>query len=582
MKNKNIFKLLTATVLVALLALASCQKMEVVKIVGYIQGHVFDGNTNAPLDSVKIVWSVAGKKDSLTASAQDGYLIENLPLGEYSIWCSKANYTTIVYNVGIYDSDNSSVVVRGGGSKEQIETVNPNLYPLNASLTGRVYKYENGVSVPIAGATIQLDYNSSNANPAQYYRFVPNLYEVTTDDDGYFTFTNVPATSTQFRILNYTDENGETYDRYSRYIYLDAATNYAMGKITLSRLDDPIRLVNSNAWSATNEGTDNFAVSDDITLTFNKDVDETITKNKGGGVWLRDETGNIVATTITYSGNVITINPDEDLMENKQYNIEWDVYSSQDYDNTSDDFYFRTVNNTVVPGAVTNFAIDYDVMGSGWIADYNTRAIWFKWDMINGAEEYEIYVKDSYNNTEYTKVFTFTQDDNDQGTYSAYTYLPNKFDYFEDDNIITPFSHGTQITYKVRAVNSAGAGPFSDEITVKDETPFDDNDMDIYNQDVTADNSGGTSDITVTLEFRIYTGLYADVNHIPTVKLYNGGTEVTPITATFTWDTHQHATITLTVPAGQNYNSYQLRVYDVNDSSGNTMDPTDYEGQTLY
>jgi hypothetical protein len=582
MKNKNIFKLITAAVLVALISLAGCQKMEVIKVVGYIQGHVFDGNTNQVLDSVKVVWSVAGKQDSLTATADDGFAIDGLPQGNYSLMCSKAGYTTVVYKVNIDNIDLGSTTVRGGANKEQIVTVDPNLYPLNSGLHGRLYKTLNGTKVPAVGVLVVLDYNYYNKQEDESYRFVPNLYQTTTDADGYFSFTNVPATYLYFRIPAFTDENGESFNDYSRNLSLDGASDISMGIINLSNQSDPIQLINSNAWSATNEGTNNFAVGDDITLTFNKNVDETVTINKNGGVWLYDDNWNEVAVTVTYANNVITVNPDDDLIAGKQYNIEWDVYSSLDYDNDNDDFNFRTEDNSVVPVAVTNLAIDYNNMGTGWVADYNTRAIYFNFDMISNAEQYEIYVKDNYNNTEYTLINTVNQSDYQQGTYVLYTYLPSQFDYFSDDGVVTPFSYGTEVSYKVRAINSAGAGPFSNVVTVKDETAFNSGDMDIYNQDISANNAAGTSDITVSFEFTIYTGQYADVSHTPTVKLYNGGTEVTPITTTFTWDTHQHATITLTVPAGSDYSPYQLRVYDVNDSSGNTMDVADYESQNLY
>ncbi|MCF6239754.1 MAG: Ig-like domain-containing protein [Bacteroidales bacterium] len=581
MKNKNIFKLLTAAILAAMISLAGCQKMEIVKIVGFIQGHVFDGNTNAPLDSVKVVWSVAGVKDSITATADDGFLIKNLPEGEYSIWCSKTGYTTIVYDVSIQNSNSSLATVRGGENIEQIVTLNPNLYSLTGGVKGRIYRNENGVNIPVSGATVVLDYNTTSQEAQEYYRFVPNLYQTTTDADGYFSFTNVPATQVNLRVPSYTDVNGETYSTYSDYFSLDAENNLSKGTILIYRQSDPIRLINSNAWSATNVGTDNFVVSDNITLTFNKDVDETVTMNKSGGVWLYDNSGQIVDISVTYTDNVITVDPNEDLIPGKQYNINWNVYSSSEYDNIGDNFYFRTEDNSVVPVAVSNLAVYYDYMGTGWVADYNTQGIYFSFDIVSNADYYEVFVKDTYNNTEYVKIANFNQFDYQQGKYIAWIYLPSRFDYFLDDGVVTPFSYGTIVSYKVRAVNTAGAGDFSNVVTVKDETAFNSGDLNIYNQDVSANNSAGTSDLTVSFEFGISSGQYADVSHTPTVKLYNGATEITPLTTTFTWDTHQHATITLIVPAGQDYSTFQLRVYDVNDSSGNVMDPTDYEAQTL-
>lgn len=582
MKNKNILKLITAAFLVAMISLAGCQKMEIVKIVGFIQGNAFDGNTNAPLDSVKITWSVAGVKDSVTASADNGYLIENLPMGNYSIWCSKANYTTVVTEISIENMDLSNTVVRGGESTEQIVTYNPNLYPLNAGVHGRLYKNENGVNIPIAGATVQIDYNGNYRDDEESYRFVPNLYQATTDADGYYTFTNVPATYGVIHFLDYTDANGETYSTGNIInVYLQSGQNLANQNMYMYRLTDGIRLTATNLWSATNVSNENFAVADDITLTFNKNVDETNTTKLGYVYLENNSTGASIAATITYTDNLITINPSEDLSENTWYRMRYNVYSAQEYDNTSNTITFKTVDNATIPAQVTSFGIDYNNMGTGWVADYNTTGIVFKWDVLSNADTYEIYAKDSYSNSEYVKINTVNQADYLQGTNAAWIFLPTQFDYFQDDPAQTPFSHGTVVSYKVRAVNSAGVGTFSDVVTVKDETAFDSGDMNIDNQDVTADNSAGTSDITVNFDFYIYSSRYADVTHAPSVKLFNGATEITPITTTFTWNTHQNATITLTVPAGQDYSAYQLRVYDVNDSSGNTMDVADYESQNL-
>ncbi len=582
MKNKNIFKLITAAILVAMISLAGCQKMEIVKVVGFIQGHAFDGNTNTPLDSVKVVWMVAGVKDSVTATADDGYLIKDLPQGDYSIWCSKANYTTVVTNIAIQNTDISTTTVRGGENKEQVITYNPNLYPLNAGLHGRLYKNENGINIPIAGATVQIDYNGAYRDDEESYRFIPNLYQATTDADGYYTFSNIPATRGEIRFLDYTDTNGEVYSyTASNSVFLQSGQNIAYQNIYMSRVTDQIRLTATNLWTAPNESNEDFAVADDITLTFNKNVNETNTTNLGY-VYLENSAGALIASTITYTDNVITINPDEDLSENTWYRVRYDVYSDQEYDNTSSTITFRTVNNTVIPAQVTNFAINYNNMGTGWVADYNTNFIWFQIDVLSTADYYEIFAKDSYSNSEYVKIGTANQPDYLQGTLSFGASLPGQFDYFTDDGVQTPFSYGTTVSYKVRAVNAVGAGPFSNVVTVKDETAFNSGDMNIFGQDVSADNSGGTSNITVTFNFEILNNQYADVSHTPIVKLFNGATEITPITTTFTWDTHQHATITLTVPAGSDYSPYQLRVYDVDDSSQNSMDPADFEAQNLF
>ena len=63
MKTKNLKKIILGILALGLIGLTSCEKMEVVKVIGFIQGHVFNGNTNEVLDSVKVEYMVAGSKN---------------------------------------------------------------------------------------------------------------------------------------------------------------------------------------------------------------------------------------------------------------------------------------------------------------------------------------------------------------------------------------------------------------------------------------------------------------------------------------------------------------------------------------
>ncbi len=587
---KNLNKIIAVFLIFGMIGFNSCKKQEIVKIVGFVQGHAFDGNTDQPLDSVKVAWTVAGKKDSTTATAEDGYLISNLLAGEYTIWFSKTNYTTIAYDAWVYDEGSAgNVTVRGGANKEMVLTYNPNLYPLNGSVSGRLYITENGLNVPAAGAEVQLDYNRADKEDDEYYRFVPGLYTTTTDADGYYTFTNIPATEVILRFLDYTDGNGETYYDPSyhttnyRRIYLTGGASYTHPNVTLSMVDDGISLIASNLFSATNVGTQNFDVTSDITLTFNKNVDMANTEDMG---YVRLEIGNVeIEADITYADNMITINPTQDLAANTTYTVDYNVYGAQTYDNTGGQtITFSTSDDATVPAQVTGFDVAKSAgyMGVGWEADYNTTNIWFEFNRITNALAYEVYAKDDYNNPEYSLIGTFNQSDYLQGLFHASTNLPSKFDYYEDDAVQTPFSHGTTVTYKVRAINSAGAGPFSTEIPVTDETSFGPTDIDISNtQSASTDNSLGGTPLTITMTFSINIGRYADVSDIPNVTIWDGVSESTP-TQTITWVDHQSGIIEFDVPAGVSYVGYTIRLHGITDSSGNTMAAGDYEIESLY
>ena len=584
MKNKNIFKIITGAFIMAMVFFAGCQKMEVIKVIGFIQGHAFDGNTNTPLDSVKVVWFVAGEKDSTIAYAEDGYLISDLPAGDYSIWCSKASYTTVLVDRYIGSEDYSTTVVRGGSNKEQIITYNPNLYPLNAGLTGRLYKSENGVNVPITGATVQLDYNSLYEEAKESYRFIPGLYEAITDANGYYVFTNVPASDVYLRFLDYTDANGETYydgnyshGTSSRRIYMNSGSSYTYSTVVLTRVTDNIQLINTNAFASTGVGTTLFDVTSDITLTFNKDVNETSTLDRGYVVL---QVGGIdVASTVTFSGSVITINPDEDLSPNTIYTVSYSVYSSQTYDVTTSSVSFSTVNNAAIPAQVTSFGIAYDYMGALWLADYNTTGVWFSFDRLTEAISYEIFARDNYNNTEYIKVGTYNQADYLQGLFYSWAVLPSQFDYYFDDGIQTPFSHGTDVSYKIRAVNSAGAGAFSTAVTITDEIAPDAGDIYLREDNGTnidfsdLNNSAGVTPLDVTIHVYANNGSYFDVSSVPTVRVIedNGGLTVNVLATGVTFINHQHYTFEISIPAGDNFYGGVLEITGLTDSSENSQ-----------
>ncbi|OQY00761.1 MAG: hypothetical protein B6I20_08350 [Bacteroidetes bacterium 4572_117] len=582
MRNKNIIKLVSLALIVAMVVFAGCQKQEVIKIIGFIQGHAFDGNTNAPLDNVKITWSVAGKKDSTVVSAADGYLISNLPSGDYSLWCSKENYTTILTDIRIGEEFTITETVRGGANKEQIVTYNPNLYPLNAGFSGRVYKNEDGVDIPVEGAKVQLDYNSQTEDDEENYRFIPNLYEAVTDANGYYSFTNIPATRVYIRFLDFTDTNGETYGNHTNYTkYLQSGNNYANGNTILTRVVDGIHLTETNAWSSTGVGTDDFVVTSNIFLTFNKNVDQGNTKSRGY-VYLQNA-GIDIAAEVTFLDNEININPEESLNPNTTYEVAYMVYALQGYDVTTSSFSFTTADDATIPNKIENFQISSEIMGVDWKADYNTTSIVFSFNKIDDAERYEVYAKDDNNNHEYSRLIETVNVDQVDGLFHIFVPINQKFDYYNSDIYQTPFSHGTTVSFKIRAVNSAGKGEFSDVVDIKDELPFTNADLNISNtQSQSANNIANTEPIEITMQFSVSNSRYADKSVTPIVRLFNGATEITPFNSEVTWVNHQNGTIVFTVPAGEDYSGMELRLYNVTDSSGNTMDPSDYEAKILY
>ncbi|MDH3890879.1 MAG: carboxypeptidase-like regulatory domain-containing protein [candidate division Zixibacteria bacterium] len=249
-----------------------------------------------------------------------------------------------------------------------------------------------------------------------------------------------------------------------------------------------------------------FPLDADITITFDMDVVLPTPGDELTGWVVLYDTWNDreVNATVSASGATITINPSNDLKSFSEYLLDFKVFSAlrgdfaTDAEVKSPELTYTTVNMASIPAAPTNFVLDMD---TDWKADFNTTWIGFQWDSVGGAEYYEIFAKDNMQNTDLIVVNPYIEDISfhtmQVGSVNLADAANASFDLYFDDAIQTPFSAGTEITFQVRAVNSAGAGPFSSEITVGDETPPN---FDAYIEGC-ADNTAGTE----PMEFYIYT-----------------------------------------------------------------------------
>lgn len=138
MKTSNMYKIFAGLLILGIIGFISCKKEEVVKIFGFVQGFVYNGSNNEIIDDVDISWEVAGNPYSTTASIDEGFRIDNLYSGYYSLTFSKENFSTYNYEVYV-PMDDFTATVKGGANKEYMISVNPKLYPMDANLTGRVY-----------------------------------------------------------------------------------------------------------------------------------------------------------------------------------------------------------------------------------------------------------------------------------------------------------------------------------------------------------------------------------------------------------------------------------------------------------
>ena len=352
---------------------------------------------------------------------------------------------------------------------------------------------------------------------------------------------------------------------------LDFAYNFVVTTV------DGIAYQGSNLYNVEGNPVQDFAVGSDITVDFNIEPNQEQTEAKGGYFTLyfdQDEDGNVnyndrLDATVSYSGKVITLNPTANLQANKQYVLMYNVYSEYESNNTFKTIIFKTKSDLTAPGQITGFTID---MGEDWTANFNTTDVNFEFNRVTGAEYYELWAKDNNKNQNYVYLGrVFDLGDYDQtATQNTMKSLPATFDYYEDDGIQTPFSHGTVITYKMKAVNDAGEGAWSSTIDIKDETEI--TSFQSVSQSETSNNSGGTSSVTVEITCKANTGEYFDTSSVPQFDVdFVWGDELDPSDISYTWTDHQELVISFTVPASTNYSGNDIEIDNFKDSSGNEV-----------
>ena len=315
---------------------------------------------------------------------------------------------------------------------------------------------------------------------------------------------------------------------------------------------------------------DEFPIDSNIVITFTMEVD---LNNYNGYVNLYDEDNALVLTSLSTDSTTLIIDPLYNLEPGRDYALYYKVYSTIEGDYDLGQINFETASDVTVPAQVSGFAVD---MGDDWTADWNTTSITFKWNTIDNADGYRIYAKDNGDNTDLVQVASFSAQDyvNEQ---SGTVYLNSypQFDYYDDDDIQTPFTNGTELTFEIFAYNDAGEGTFSDAVVVKDETAP----TISISQDGSADNTTGeNAEFVVDLDYQIE---YCSSTNNPTFTFveYGGDSDYVLLSSTIVWvwdPDLRDGQATVTVPDGK-CGAGDMLITTVSDNSGNTSDP-----DTLY
>ena len=322
-----------------------------------------------------------------------------------------------------------------------------------------------------------------------------------------------------------------------------------------------------------------FPVESNIEITFSMAVNLS---NPNTYVRLIDDQGFYVDINLSLTGDqkTLVINPVGNLEYDKTYTVVFKIYSSIPEDfitqtATGLSFIFSTEPEiTEVPAQVTGFALYMD-MGSSWHADYNTTSISFVWNTVAHADEYLILARDNDKNTDYVYLKSFTAIDNvlkQTGSINLSTDAGGQFDYYEDDDKITPFCNGNEISFYIVAVNNVGQGVLSSPVVVKDEvSPA----MELIQFQYSSANNTSANTITIGIDFNGQgTGEAEYLADDLTVSIAEAGGDNNYVlphgNISHDWYNNMTgATIYLTIPANSNASGDSITV-KCKDTSGNS------------
>ena len=373
---------------------------------------VLDSYTGEAVDSVMIYRS-KDSKSNLTDSL--GYSIwKKNNIGNYVFELSKEGYATVRTFV--------NVVEQGLGDVARVPDVTTTvaMYKLGAEVSGTVLytDKETGNKVPAEGVTVII----TNLNTS----IIPSEISVETDEDGNYTFSELPEGSNFVITIPQT-----TIDEY-KYVAASkisvqanrAGATVDLGVQTLNQVSDVFSLVNSNL--------DEIDTNTTVTLSYSTMLDKDsvlkyikVSKN-----------GNSVLTKVSLStdGKTINIKPFSGRWEdNESYTISGTVYSKNGSTNSlSKSFTVGGTTSTKKPGQIAN--LDAELSGS------YLELSWTRKDSL--ATGYHIYYKtDSMSN-----YLLFSN-------LSSGTYTSTDISY---SNLLNNDADSTKISFIILPYNIAG------------------------------------------------------------------------------------------------------------------------------
>lgn len=299
--------------LITMLFIFSCSGDEVTnltgnangRVVGTIHGVVSNANTNVRLDSVKVTWVSKGHISSTYTDLEGYYAITDLYAGDYEITYSKSGYAISRNYVNIPTVKQLGTLEEPSSNNYNLSlSSDENLFPLNATLSGRIFaKQDNENTIAAAAVVVIADFAGFDLSPDEYTAL--------TDAQGNYSFNNLPSTATVvMRTLPFSSNGYDFQATTWNQGLAPGGVSNAGDKVVQIAPQTPILIQNNFL-----EG--KFNLTDELTMTFSKEMDATTMQID---FW-SNAIGN-VDFNAGWSNNVtLTLTPHYPLSANATYNL---------------------------------------------------------------------------------------------------------------------------------------------------------------------------------------------------------------------------------------------------------------------
>ncbi|NQV15320.1 hypothetical protein HQ531_07670 [bacterium] len=364
LRTKKIRSNIWITSILILMLMAGCEESNSPKasgqkgrVIGSVHGILTDANTNARLAGIMVTTIVDGETQSVTSDSLGYYALTELSSGIFELTFS-ADTMYAVSRSTVYIPLIHEIVGTPEWPDEDFqsdfyhsETADKDLYALNAAVTGTVYTVEDGENTTLASeVTLIADFSAYDISPA--------LYSVMSNNQGVFSFTELPATpSVLIRSLPFNDGTyGYNVQTAAVSLIPDGTAN--AGNMLLGIASDGPFIVQNNFEN------DDFGITEDLSITFSKAMQPSSFQ-----ISLTGPSGNVEFESSWTNDISLTISPYVSaLLANSSYNL---VLSGYSLDNnfysgnysfaTQDGIEFVNTNLEFVDGVFSEFVVSDNI-----------------------------------------------------------------------------------------------------------------------------------------------------------------------------------------------------------------------------